>query len=219
MGNASGWSGAYVNVGRSLRVNGRCDVHQALYGSRRSSNALCTTAPGDKYWCTRARALGYDSIQILRGVAYYPGSMKRKPWSELVLCSGECSTRTFSESACVPSARAISADGQVQPCNCPEGATLISCDGQNRTSGTMKDWLPLHVPGQSLRGIAPWTCRQGSSILAANTIAAEMAAWNMTAHTWPVEALPEAPAVESDTEGAAVLPFAVALFAPLYQRL
>jgi hypothetical protein len=91
MRNASGWSGAYVNVGRSLRVTTRCTANRILYGIKGSSNALCTSNPGDKLWCTFARARGYDSIQIVRGSLYYGSSRgRRRPWSELVVCSGEC---------------------------------------------------------------------------------------------------------------------------------
>ena len=87
---ASAHSGAYVNVGRSLRLRTRCEAHEVLYKSRKSSNALCTDRPGDKLWCTQARAQGYDSIQIQRGTAY-PKTKRRRPWGELIYCGDECS--------------------------------------------------------------------------------------------------------------------------------
>ena len=132
--NASAYSGAYVNVGRSLRVKGRCAVHLLLYGSGRSGNALCTTNPGDKLWCTFARAMGYDSIQIERGTAYYgnPRSRSwhghRRPWSELVLCSDECATTRFDSIAMVPAVRSISPDGRVGPCAIAESSKDLICD-------------------------------------------------------------------------------------------
>ena len=154
-GNASGWSNAYVNVGRSLRMDSRCDTHGFLYGSRKSANALCTHSPGDKYWCEIARARGYDSIQIRRGSAINMGMSRRKPWSELIVCTEQCATQRFSESACVPVARAITAAGHVRPCDCPAGAQLLSCDGKERPlpridnkSADARRALPASIPGE-----------------------------------------------------------------------
>ena len=128
MRNASGWSGAYVNVGRSLRVTTRCTANRILYGIKGSSNALCTSNPGDKLWCTFARARGYDSIQIVRGSLYYGSSRgRRRPWSELVVCSGECMSRNFADDACVPMARAMSPSSGMEPCACPAGSKELVC--------------------------------------------------------------------------------------------
>ena len=150
--NASGFSGAYVNVGKSLRVNTRCDAHEILYGSRSSGNALCTYSPGDRYWCTMARDKGFDSIQIRRGISYYPGSRKRKPWSELVVCTDECARWTYRHTACVPIARAIDErTSEVKSCDCPANASLLSCDGIRRVGPKgMREPLPLRVPGDNL---------------------------------------------------------------------
>lgn len=135
-------------------MNARCDVHEILYGARASANALCTNNPGDKYWCEFARARGYDSIQIKRGTATTP-TMKRKPWSELIMCAGECERETFSESACVPIARAITAAGEVRPCDCPAGAETLSCDGIDRNQRdypgqkvSVLTALPLRIAGE-----------------------------------------------------------------------
>jgi hypothetical protein len=122
MWNALGWRGAYVNVGRSLRVTTRCTVNRILYGMKGSSDAMCTRNPGDKLWCTFARARGYDSIQIVRGSLYYGSSGRRRPWSELVVCSGECMSRNFADDACVPVARAMSPSSGMEPCACPAGS-------------------------------------------------------------------------------------------------
>lgn len=132
-------------------------MHQLLYGSRASANALCTHGPGDKYWCERARALGYDSIQVRRGSAIAFGK-KRKPWSELIVCTEQCGNRMYRDSACVPVARTIGKSGVVSACDCPHGAPLLSCDGVRRKpsadsfagSGTA---LPRSIPGE--RGHTP----------------------------------------------------------------
>ena len=122
--NASAYSRAYVNVGRSLRLSTRCDVSQVLYGSRASrSGALCIDGPGDKLWCTVARSRGYDSIQIARGTSYVPHTRRRKPWGELVACGEDCATRTYSRSACVPFAVT---DGGGS-CACAHDAQQLSC--------------------------------------------------------------------------------------------
>ena len=157
--NASGWSAAYVNVGHSLRLRVRCDANEMLYGSRASANALCSHSPGDKYWCELARMRGYDSIQIQRGTATTPTG-RRKPWSELILCTDECARETFSESACVPMARAMSTTGALLPCNCPSGAQTLSCDGVDRnrhlqsstppTPVSVLNALPLSISGERM---------------------------------------------------------------------
>ena len=139
MWNASAYSGAFVNVGRSLRVTHRCEVSALLYGTAASANKLCTSGPGDKLWCTFARAHGYDSIQVARGTRYYgrassPGWHGRtRPWSELVLCSDDCGSRRFSADANVPAARSISStDGAVRPCESVVGAKELVCDPRRR---------------------------------------------------------------------------------------
>lgn len=149
-GNASRWSGAYVNVGRSLRVRSRCDVHALMYGSRSSANPLCTHNPGDKFWCVLARSHGFDSIQILRGTAKASFG-KRKPWSELVLCTDECATMLHRNNACVSAARSLSANGTVLPCDCPSEAQVLSCDASSpaATYGLHRyAVLPLVIPGE-----------------------------------------------------------------------
>lgn len=128
---ASDHSGAFVNVGRSLRLETRCDVHDVLYKSRKASNALCTGSPGDRLWCTLARAQGYDSIQIQKGVSYYDHSAKRRPWGEMIHCGDECARETFSDSACVP----VAVAKNNTPCRCPPGASQLSCRGERLAPG------------------------------------------------------------------------------------
>ena len=149
--NASAQSHAYVNVGRSLRLDTRCDVHEALYGTRQAANQLCTHNPGDKYWCVLARARGFDSIQI-RKTSAMSTKTTRKPWGELVLCSGACATQTFRHSACVPMARSIGAGGTLEACDCPAGAQVLTCNGRNATSSGEYshpgELLPTSIPGE-----------------------------------------------------------------------
>lgn len=140
--NASAHSGAFVNVGRSLRLETRCDVHDVLYKSRQSSNSLCTTNLGDKLWCTLARAQGYDSIQIQRGISYHNNSMKRRPWGELIHCGEECARQTFSESACVP----VAVAANNAECRCPSGAGQLSCGGEEQLPPA---WPPATVSSRS----------------------------------------------------------------------
>ena len=108
-------SNAVVNVGRSLRSPTRCGVSRHFYNTSRSANALCTHNPGDALWCYFARLRGYDSIQVERGTAYYPNSKRRRPWSELILCTPEAVRTRFSASACVPFARAANTGAS---CDC-----------------------------------------------------------------------------------------------------
>jgi len=122
---ASRLSNAAVNVGRSFRSTTRCGVNRHFYNSSRSGDALCTHGPGDALWCTMARRQGFDSIQIQRGTAYYPHSLRRRPWSELLVCTGACATTTFSATACVPFARP--ATRLEAPCACQHGETNLSC--------------------------------------------------------------------------------------------
>lgn len=128
--NASAYSGAVVNVGRSLRVRTRCEVNRA-FGLPVRENKQCADNPGDKLWCHFARLRGLDSIQILYST--YAGARGKKPgFSELVVCSDECGQQTFNDSACVPVARAVARDGdsQPRPCHCPAGRTVLSCNAR-----------------------------------------------------------------------------------------
>ena len=159
--NASAHSGAYVNVGRSLRLRTRCEAHEVLYKSRKSSNALCTDRPGDKLWCTQARAQGYDSIQIQRGTAYYPNSRKRRSWGELIYCGDECAHQTFSESACVP----VAVAKNNTPCACPQGASQLSCTGER-----LQGW-PSATPRTS--GSQPAGCQVAPSFVKNVTAASQ----------------------------------------------
>ena len=130
--NASYASAAYVNVGKSLRVYSRCTVSRVLgmdVKNRSAHDALCQHE--DRLWCERARARGFDSIQILRGT-YYAANNARRSFGELVLCTGACASRVFAPTACVPAARHITENGEVRACDCPEGAISLSCDGVPR---------------------------------------------------------------------------------------
>lgn len=139
--NASAHSEAAVNVGKSIRFNTRCDAHTFFYNSSQSANALCTHNPGDRFWCTFAFVLGYDSIQIKRGIAYYKNSLRRKPWSELIMCNSPCNTTRFAENACVPFARPVKNNTlqSYMKCRCPPNAVQLSC------ARNFSDYLPVHV--------------------------------------------------------------------------
>ena len=134
--NASYASSAAVNVGRSLRVHTRCAVSALLdmHPNRSASDALCVHE--DRLWCERARARGYDSIQIFRGT-YYDSSGKRRAFAEIALCVDSCMRQAFAASACVPQvARRVMSNGEVQAgegsCDCPSNAISLSCDGNHR---------------------------------------------------------------------------------------
>ena len=176
--NASAHSGAYVNVGRSLRLRTRCEAHEVLYKSRKSSNALCTDRPGDKLWCTQARAQGYDSIQIQRGTAYYPNSRKRRPWGELIYCGDECAHQTFSESACVP----VAVAKNNTPCACPQGASQLSCTGER-----LQGW-PSATPRTS--GPQPAGCQVAPSFVRNVTAASQQNKSSRTPNLTVLGALP-----------------------------
>ena len=122
--NASYYSNAWVHVGRSLRVEKRCDVHQVFGIPQRTSH--CRENPGDKLWCHFARQRGFDSIQV-RLSTYAGAHGKKHGFSELVLCTGACATRTFNESACVPAARALVGSGEARKCKCPADSTVLAC--------------------------------------------------------------------------------------------
>ena len=136
-GNATSWTSAKVNVGRSLRVAGHCAVNVALYGKTHMGDGLCTGNPGDKMWCLFARPLGYDSIQVLHGTSYYHGGPrkgKRRPLAELIDCTTPCMEQSYSNDACVPVARGVSPDGStVAPCTCAKGQKGLTCDGRNHS--------------------------------------------------------------------------------------
>lgn len=131
--NASGNSRAVVNVGRSLRVPSRCWVSRLLgiEPNRSADDQLCVHE--DRLWCDRARVLGFDSIQVLRGTyaasthssaargahshtaahtpacrtRYYGARHERRAFGELVVCVDACVRTAFAHSACVPVARRL----------------------------------------------------------------------------------------------------------------
>ena len=112
--NATFWTGAaHVNVGRSLRGATRCQLNAFLYGTAKSGERAighCFANPGDKFWCTFARALGYDSIQVSHGGATYQAGKRKgrkRPLGELVDCTRPCMEERFTSDACVPEARAV----------------------------------------------------------------------------------------------------------------
>ena len=81
-------------------------------------------------WCLFARRLGYDSIQVAHGIAYYQGGPrkgKRRPLAELIDCTTPCMEQSYSSDACVPVARGVSPDGStVVPCACAKGQKGLS---------------------------------------------------------------------------------------------
>ena len=138
--NATFWTGAaHVNVGRSLRGLTRCQINAFLYGTAKSGERAighCFANPGDKFWCTFARALGYDSIQVAHGGATYQAGKRKgrkRPLGELVDCTRPCMEELFTSDACVPVARAVASDGTVGPCSCAKGQRGLTCDGRNES--------------------------------------------------------------------------------------
>lgn len=126
---ASNRSRTAVNVGQSIRFTTRCAAHRFFYNSTASANTLCTHNPGDRFWCTFASQLGYDSIQIQRGTAYFEHTRKRRPWSELIVCRSPCNITRFSANACVPFAERVDKN-QIRKwgdCECSYNASQLSC--------------------------------------------------------------------------------------------
>ena len=109
-------SGVFVNVGRTLVVSTRRDAHTALGIPCSRSNFGCYH-PGDKLYCTRAMARGYDSIQIMRG----RGGLRR---AELLLCTG-CTAEPV-RGACLPVETRTGTHAQA-PCKCDPSRPIINC--------------------------------------------------------------------------------------------
>ena len=153
---ATVWTGARVNVGRSLRISTHCEVNSALGGPRKHTGkgAACSAAAGgDRLWCAHARLLGYESIQISHGNAKYLSGDRRgrkRPIGELVHCSTPCMEMTFSEDACVPVARYVSSDGTVHPCACAKGHKGLTCDGRNESSVFECPGLTPYIRGKEV---------------------------------------------------------------------
>ena len=150
MFNASSSSAAYVNVGRSLRAVTRCGVGFLLGLHKPNSTGVESGKGGtnlceheDRLWCDRAIARGYDSIQLLRGT-YYDAKGKRRAFGELVICTDECTSKPFENYACVPAARRITEGGAVAPCDCPNNALSLSCDGIHRVPPAPDTYATKH---------------------------------------------------------------------------
>ena len=107
-------SGAFVNVGRSLRFATRRDAH-AHFGIPCNGPA-CDLAPGDKTYCARARAAGFDSIQVRDAHGL------RKP--ELALCT-DAATRAPVFGACPESVELVTASGA--RCACENRSAMLNC--------------------------------------------------------------------------------------------
>ena len=143
-------SGAFVNVGRSLRFATRRDAH-AHFGIPCNGPA-CDLAPGDKTYCARARAAGFDSIQVRDAHGL------RKP--ELALCT-DAATRAPVFGACPESVELVTASGARCACenrsamlNCGAGeaAAARSCDRAWQKVEKQREYAKVHGLGASPRG-------------------------------------------------------------------
>lgn len=122
-------SGVWVNVGRTLVAGNAYDANRLL---RNESSSR------DNFFANGTRALGFDSLQILRGQGNYGGSksryhMRTEPAFEIVVASGGCdgSSETHQEArACVPLPLRAGWSAE-RPCSCDESATpFINCRGE-----------------------------------------------------------------------------------------
>ena len=122
-------SGVAVNVGKSLRVSTRKELHDKLAipcGEGANGDPLdarhehCADAgpPGDKLYCHRALKQGYDSIQIVN--AFYDTNPNQP---NLVICSGGCATQEV-RGACPP---VPMQDGAGKHCDCDNSRVEINC--------------------------------------------------------------------------------------------
>jgi hypothetical protein len=135
-------SGIAVNVGKSLRVDSRASASHAL-GIPCPDPPLCRSMnhPQDKFWCTKAREKGYNSIQIAR--PHLPcledKCLKGPPgWlTELLVCSDKCCKEVVND-ACPPDDVELWADGD-RPCHCPSGSAHLNCGANSTLFGRPDD--------------------------------------------------------------------------------
>ena len=107
-----------VNVGRSLRALSRSALHRRLrIPCNVANDPHCNKPPGDKLYCHRAAAEGYDSVQIAQAHASH------RP--ELIMCSGKCATANRLVGACPP-VTLRRADG-AKSCRCSDRSAVLNC--------------------------------------------------------------------------------------------
>lgn len=146
-------SGIWVNVGKSLRVRTRKDAHEAL-GIPCHDQSVCNDrfAPAEKLYCTRAMAMGYDSIQIIE--ARNDGGIS-PPQPNLIMCSGACA-RDEVHGPC-PSTLPLRAG------NPKTNASAPQCKCENNMADS--DTGP-HLSGDSKLNVL--NCAKGTGVVAAS---------------------------------------------------
>ena len=100
---------------------------------------------GDKLYCSRAMARGYDSIQIMRG----RGGLRR---AELLLCTG-CTAEPV-RGACLPVETRTGTHAQA-PCKCDPSRPIINCGTAvaphfdcSQDCAALRHWTPSKAAGQ-----------------------------------------------------------------------
>lgn len=149
-------SGVAINVGRSLRARTRAGVAKRL-GLPCGRPPLCNTGftEQDKLWCTRARALGYDTIQVAKSHI--------DSFSEVIHCAGGCATQPVA-GACPPVPLRTAAGGAcacsdaIDILNCGPDAPPMSAAGNSCRCSDADFWT-----GCSQRIISAWGKKHGSS--------------------------------------------------------
>eukprot|EP01041_Mallomonas_annulata_P011613 gene11613-24313_t len=114
-------SGIFVNVGKTIVSRTREELMRKL------NIKQCVDDPSpycpEKEFCTKAIEKGYDSIQL----DIHPASKIIE--TELIICSGQCSTVTFNTS-CPPGVELRTGLGASRPCTCDDSLPIINCSNK-----------------------------------------------------------------------------------------
>ena len=80
----------------------------------------------DSTWCGRARARGYDSIQVARSTPDTPYVTYRR--AELIVCTGGCMTQRDLRTSCPPLELRTGVRAE-RPCSCDAAVPILNCVG------------------------------------------------------------------------------------------
>ena len=126
-------TGVFVNTGKSLVLADRDEASRYFRNNTPSGAAWCKddernacyTAKGgrlfctDRCWAARAHAVGYDSVQILRGPDFMP---------ELIVSTRACLSQKAPIGTCPPAGVPLrTGEAASRECRCSETRAVLNC--------------------------------------------------------------------------------------------
>ena len=110
-------TGVFINIGKTLAIANTTELlsYLGLNSQGCIDGVDCNGLPYvDKYLCTKALELNYDSIQLSRNTI-----------NEVIMCSGDCAKVPVNSSC--PNVPKLGGFNHSKPCNCNDTYPLMNC--------------------------------------------------------------------------------------------